>query len=80
MNERITSMDVSTVSNRLVLVLEDNAANPNTSVPLGPDALGYLIETSRGYEFVSLSGTQPDAARAPDSGMWAGLQWEESCF
>jgi hypothetical protein len=54
--------------------------NCDASVPLGPEALGYLTATSDGYVFVRSARPETDIDRAEQNPPWWTLQPEESCF
>ena len=63
-----------------VMVLFSREKENEPSVPVGPEALGYLTATSDGYLFVR--STRPGIENAPAEQCaqpWT-LQFEESCF
>jgi hypothetical protein len=64
-----------------VTVHFNRGADSDTSVPLGPEAFGYLTATSDGeYVFVRSARPGTDIHQAEHNPPWWTLQPEESCF
>jgi hypothetical protein len=63
-----------------VIVLFSPDESGEASVPLGPEALGYLTATPDGYLFVRSQRPENDIAQAEHNRAWWTLQLEESCF
>jgi hypothetical protein len=63
-----------------VIVLLSRDEGSEASIPLGPEALGYLTATSDGYVFVRCPQPESDIVQAERNPACWTLQVEESCF
>ena len=63
-----------------VVVLFSRDADGAASVPLGPEALGYLTATSDGYMFVRSMPGDNEILQVEHSSPWWTVELEESCF
>jgi len=83
-NSSMIKLEPSLIANAAdtfeVMVLFSREDNGKASVPLGPEALGYLTATADGYVFVRSPRPENDNGQAEhDPACWT-VELEESCF